>query len=36
MYGRYTHRLLLAVTRDGGGKILRITFAITLGESGNN
>ncbi|KAK5813682.1 hypothetical protein PVK06_029133 [Gossypium arboreum] len=33
MYGRYTHRLLLAVTQDGSGRILPITFPITPGES---
>ena len=33
MFGRYTHRLLLAVAQDGGGRILPIAFAITPGES---
>ncbi|KAH1047796.1 hypothetical protein J1N35_038580 [Gossypium stocksii] len=34
MYGRYTHRLLLVVAQDGGGRILPIVFTITAGESG--
>ncbi|KAH1032703.1 hypothetical protein J1N35_044877 [Gossypium stocksii] len=33
MYGRYTHRLLLAVVEDGSGRIFPIEFAITPGES---
>ncbi|KAK5803690.1 hypothetical protein PVK06_031339 [Gossypium arboreum] len=33
MYSRYTHRLLLAVTQNGSGRILLIAFAITPGES---
>ncbi|KAK5812559.1 hypothetical protein PVK06_027994 [Gossypium arboreum] len=36
MYGRYTHRLLLAVAQDGSGRILPIAFAITSGESADD
>ncbi|XP_052882763.1 uncharacterized protein LOC128291609 [Gossypium arboreum] len=36
MYGRYTHRLLLAVAQDGSGRILPIAFAITPGESADD
>ncbi|PPS19891.1 hypothetical protein GOBAR_AA00678 [Gossypium barbadense] len=36
MYGRYTHRLLLAVAQDDSGRIIPIVFAITLGESADN
>ncbi|KAH1031893.1 hypothetical protein J1N35_044067 [Gossypium stocksii] len=36
MYGRYANRLLLVVAKDGGGRILLIVFAITLGESGDD
>ncbi|KAH1129594.1 hypothetical protein J1N35_000972 [Gossypium stocksii] len=36
MYGRYTHRLLLAVAQDGSRRILPIAFAITPGESADN
>ncbi|MFQ6652662.1 hypothetical protein Gotur_024419 [Gossypium turneri] len=36
MFGRYTHRLLLAVAQDGSGRILPIAFAITLGESSDD
>ncbi|KAH1098471.1 hypothetical protein J1N35_015392 [Gossypium stocksii] len=32
MYGRYTHRLLLAVAQDGVERIFPIAFAITPGE----
>ncbi|MFQ6643803.1 hypothetical protein Gotur_018649 [Gossypium turneri] len=32
----YTHRLLVAVAQDGGGRILPIAFAITLGESSDD
>ncbi|MFQ6629506.1 hypothetical protein Gotur_006591 [Gossypium turneri] len=33
---RYTHRLLLAVAQDGGGRILPIVFAITPEESSDD
>ncbi|KAK5840285.1 hypothetical protein PVK06_009177 [Gossypium arboreum] len=36
MYGRYTHRLFLAVAQDDGGRILPIAFAITPGELGDD
>ncbi|KAK5825336.1 hypothetical protein PVK06_020159 [Gossypium arboreum] len=36
MYSRYTHRLLLAVTQDGSGRILPLAFAITPGESADD
>ena len=36
MYGRYTHRLLLAVAQDGSGRILPIVFAITPWESADD
>ncbi|MFQ6624111.1 hypothetical protein Gotur_004321, partial [Gossypium turneri] len=36
MFGRYTHRLLVAVAQDGGGRILPITFVITPGESSDD
>ena len=36
MFGRYTHRLLVAVAQDSGGRILPIAFAITPGESSDD
>ncbi|KAH1097540.1 hypothetical protein J1N35_014461 [Gossypium stocksii] len=36
MYGRYTHRLLLAVAQDGSGRVLPIALAIKSGESGDD
>ncbi|XP_040944785.1 uncharacterized protein [Gossypium hirsutum] len=36
MFGRYTHRLLVAVAQDSGGRILPIAYAITPGESSDD
>ncbi|KAK5786868.1 hypothetical protein PVK06_041514 [Gossypium arboreum] len=36
MYGRYAHRLLLAMAQDGSGRILPIAFAITSRASADD